>query len=92
MYKYVVHRNVVDGSRMIGIPLSIVDSEWDMPWIEPGPLGWHTSALTNELQEVRLVQLPELWNLAEWRPFSEKVGNHDIDDKSEKLPVSCSSN
>jgi hypothetical protein len=25
-----------------------------MPEIKPGPLGWHTSALTNELQEVRI--------------------------------------
>ena len=27
--------------------------EQDMPGIKPGTLGWHTSALTNELQEVR---------------------------------------
>ena len=37
---------------MIGFPLVISVSERDMPGIEPGPLGWHTSALTNELQEV----------------------------------------
>jgi hypothetical protein len=23
-----------------------------MPGIKPGPVGWHTSALTNEIQEV----------------------------------------
>ena len=28
------------------------DSERDMPGIGPGPLGWYTSALTNELHEV----------------------------------------
>ena len=40
---------------MIGFPLAIAVSEWDMPGIEPGPLalGWQTSGLTNELQEVR---------------------------------------
>ena len=52
--KHVVHENAVDGSSMIGFPLVIAVSERDMPGIEPGPLGWHTSALTNELQEVRL--------------------------------------
>jgi hypothetical protein len=31
----------------------IAVSEWDMPGIEPGPLGWFTSAQTNEVQEVR---------------------------------------
>ena len=51
--KHVVHKNVVGGSSMIGFPLVIAVSERDMPGIEPGPLGWHTSALTNELQEVR---------------------------------------
>ena len=39
---------------MIGFPLVIADSEPDMPKIEPGPLGWHTSTLTTELQEVML--------------------------------------
>ena len=33
--------------------LVIADYERDMPGIEHGPLGWHTSALTTELQEVR---------------------------------------
>ena len=42
------------GSSMIRFPLVIAVSERDMPGIEPGPLGWHTSALTNKLQEVRL--------------------------------------
>ena len=51
--QHVVHKNVVGGSSMIGFPLVISVSERDMPGIEPGPLGWHTSALTNELKEVR---------------------------------------
>ena len=46
------HENMVDGSSMIGFPLVIADSEQDMPGIKPGPLGWHTRALTTELQEV----------------------------------------
>ena len=33
----------MDGSSMIGSPIVIADSERDMPGIEPGPLGWHTS-------------------------------------------------
>ena len=49
---HVVHENVVGGNSMIGFPLGIAVSERDMLEIEPGPLGWHTSALTNELQEV----------------------------------------
>ena len=28
-------------------PLVIADSERDMPGIEPGPLGWYTSALNH---------------------------------------------
>ena len=48
-----VHRNVVDGSNIIGFPIVIADSEQDMPGNEPGLLGWHKSALTTELQEVR---------------------------------------
>ena len=28
-------------------------SKQEIPGIEPGPLGWQTSAITNELQEVR---------------------------------------
>ena len=36
-----------------GFPLVVAVSERDMAGIEPGPLGWHTSAITNELQEVR---------------------------------------
>ena len=38
---------------MIGIPLVIADFELDMPGIEPGPLGWYTSALTTGLHEAR---------------------------------------
>ena len=47
-----VHKIVVGGSSMIGFPLVIAVSVRDMPGIETGLLGWHTSALTNELQEV----------------------------------------
>ena len=53
IHKHVVHENVVGGSSMTGFPLVIAVSERDMPGIEPGPLGWHTSALINELHEVR---------------------------------------
>ena len=31
----------------------MADSERNMTGIEPGPQGWHTSALITELQEVR---------------------------------------
>ena len=51
-HKYVIHENVMGGSSMIWFPLVIVViavSEPDMPGMEPGPPGWHTSALTNEL-------------------------------------------
>ena len=51
--KRVIHKNVGDGSRMIGFPLVIADSEQDRPGIEPGPLGWYTSGLqdwTNSTQ------------------------------------------
>jgi hypothetical protein len=43
---------MVGGSSMIRFPLVIAVSERDMPEFEPRPLGWHPSALTNELQEV----------------------------------------
>ena len=46
---------MVGGSSKIGFPLVIDVSERHMPGIEPGPLDWHTSALTNELQEVRSI-------------------------------------
>jgi hypothetical protein len=36
-------------SSMIGLPLVIAVSEWDMSGIIPGPLGLETSALTNQL-------------------------------------------
>ena len=55
-YKHVVHENVVGGRSMIRFPLVIAVSKRDMPGIKPWPLGWHTSALTNELQEVRLYE------------------------------------
>ena len=48
----IFRKNVADYSSMIGFPLLIDESEQDMPGIEPGPLGWDTSALTTELQEV----------------------------------------
>ena len=41
--------SAVGGSSMIGYPLVIADSKRDMPGIEHGLLGWHTSALTTEL-------------------------------------------
>ena len=47
MSNHVVNRNVV------GLPLVIGLSERDMPGIQPGLLGWQTSALTNERQEER---------------------------------------
>ena len=46
---------MVDGSKMIGFPLVITDSENDTPGIEPGLLGWHTSGLTTERHEVRCI-------------------------------------
>ena len=51
LFKHVVHENVEDGCSMIGLPLVI--AEQNMPGTEHGPLGWHTRALTKELQEVR---------------------------------------
>ena len=54
-YKHVVHENLIGSSSIIWVfPLVIADSEQDMPGIEPGPLGWYTTALTTRLQEVRL--------------------------------------
>ena len=50
--KQVVHEDVVGGSSMIGVHLVIAVSEQNMTGIEPGPLGWHTRALSNKLQEV----------------------------------------
>ena len=51
LYKYVVHKNVVGGSSMIKFPLVIAVSERDMNQTRAS-IGWHTSALINELQEV----------------------------------------
>jgi hypothetical protein len=51
--KHVFHKNLVVGSSIIGFPLLRAVSEQDMPGIKPGLLGWHTSTLTNELQEER---------------------------------------
>ena len=42
--KHVVQENVEDGRSMIGFLLVIADSERDMPGIETGPQGWHTSS------------------------------------------------
>ena len=47
--RHVVHKNMVGGSSMILIPLIIVDFEQDVSGIDPGPLGWHTRALTNDV-------------------------------------------
>ena len=57
---HVVHKNEVDSNSMIGFPFVIADSEWDMPGIEPGQLGWYTSALTTGLQEVRQLKEHEI--------------------------------
>ena len=48
---------MVGGSSMIGFSLVKAVSKRDMPGIEPGPLGWQTSALTNELQEVSITSM-----------------------------------
>ena len=53
MNKHAVHENMVGGSNMVGFPLVIAVSEWDIIGIKPGTQGWPTSALTNELQDVR---------------------------------------
>jgi hypothetical protein len=53
LLKHVVRENMVDGSSMIGFPLVIAVSEWDIPEIKPWTLGCNTSALTNEIQEER---------------------------------------
>ena len=45
-----VHKNAVDGSSMLGVPLVIADSERDMPELEPEPLGWYGSTLTTGLK------------------------------------------
>ena len=42
-------------AALVGFTLVIAVSERDMTGIEPVPLGWHTSALTNELQEVTFI-------------------------------------
>ena len=44
---HVVQAKVVGGSSLIGFPLVIADSEQIILGMEYGPLGWHTSALTN---------------------------------------------
>jgi hypothetical protein len=46
--------NVENGqiSRFMHLIL-IADSERYMPAIKPGPLDWHTSAPTTEIQEIR---------------------------------------
>jgi hypothetical protein len=38
--KIVVHENMIGGSSIV----KAFPSERDMPGIEPGPLGWYTSA------------------------------------------------
>ena len=50
VFPLIVSSAVVGGSSIIRFPVS----ERDMPGIEHGPLGWHTHALTNELQEIVL--------------------------------------
>ena len=57
---------MVDGSIMVGFPIVIADSERDMTGIEPGPLGWHSSALTNELQELWQKLALKLWGVSNY--------------------------
>ena len=57
-----------------------------LPWFEPGPLGWHTSALTTELQEVRKKIGPEILGCPNVLPFclslrSEKIHIIGLDAK-----------
>ena len=55
IHSHVVHRQMVDDSIMICMFLIVIaKSEQDMPGIKPGPLGSHISALTTELQELRI--------------------------------------
>ena len=49
--RHVVHIKVVDGSSIIRFPLVLADSEGEMPGMEPGPVGWYTSALTTEVRQ-----------------------------------------
>jgi hypothetical protein len=49
--KHVVHENVVGGISLIGFPLVAAIPERDMLGIKPGPLGWHTSTLTNDIRK-----------------------------------------
>ena len=58
-----MQENWADGSGMIAI-LVIADFERTMPGIQPGPLGWHTNALTPELQEKGLSLCGLHWLLA----------------------------
>ena len=61
------------GRSMIRFPLVIAVSERDMPGFEPGPQGWHTSALTNELV---LIFVAYLYSIANILPMNiEKVRN-----------------
>ena len=53
IHKQIVHKIVSDDNSMVRFPLVLADSERNMPGSKPRPLGWHTSALTNERQEVR---------------------------------------
>jgi hypothetical protein len=46
-------KKVVDASSMVRFPLVIADSKQDMPGIKHGPIDWHKSTLTTEMQEVR---------------------------------------
>ena len=57
---------------MIGFHLVIADSEQDMPGIKPGPLGWNTSTLTNEIQAMAgLCQTVDLLLATELRLWVE---------------------
>ena len=58
---------------MLAFPVVTADSEQDMPGIEPGPLGWHTSTLTTELQQVR--QGNSHYAMVEFKGGSSTSGN-----------------
>ena len=53
---------------LIRFPFLRADSERDMPGIKPGPLRWHTSALTTELHEVREQVGPKFWGASNYCP------------------------
>ena len=91
MYKHALHKSVVGGSSMIGVPLVTTDFKQDMQGIKHGPLGWHTRSLTTELKEVRkkilqyvdCLKKPNTWQLVAYidqilRITNVKPGNGNV--------------